>query len=45
MWVCETLLDVVLSDENQEEGTSLHLPALLDELQGVLHSRQDGTLR
>lgn len=32
------LLDVILADENQEEGTSLHLPALLDKLQGVLNT-------
>lgn len=33
------LLDIILADEDQEEGPSLHLPALLDELQGVLHTR------
>lgn len=32
------LLDVILADQNQEEGTSLHLPALLDKLQGVLNT-------
>lgn len=32
------LLDVILADENQEERTSLHLPALFDELQGVLRT-------
>lgn len=36
-----SLLDVILADENQEEGTSLHLPALLDKLQGVLHTHRD----
>lgn len=33
------LLDVVLADENQKERTSLHLPALFDELQGILHTQ------
>lgn len=35
------LLDVILTDENQEEGTSLHLPALLDKLQGILRTHGD----
>lgn len=32
------LLDVILTDENQEEWTPLHLPALFDELQRVLYT-------
>lgn len=35
------LLDVILADKNEEERTSLHLPALLDELQGILHAHTD----
>lgn len=37
--VCR-LLDVILTDENQEEGTSPHLPALFDELQGILGTQR-----
>lgn len=32
------LLDVILTDENQEEWTPLHLPALFDKLQCVLYT-------
>lgn len=35
------LLDVILANEDQEEGTSLHLPALLDELQGILRAHRN----
>lgn len=38
MWI---LLDVILADEDQEERTSLHLPALFDELQGILHAHSE----
>lgn len=41
MMCARVLLDVILSDKNQEKGTTLHFPALFDELQGILDTQTE----